>query len=89
MKNRILVGAFLLVITSLTTQAQSTASGSSNTGTPTSGATPAQNGSTGATVSGTKAGSGTMSQGGAKSSGRKMKRTSKASKSSSLSSTGR
>ncbi|WP_461150583.1 hypothetical protein [Spirosoma pulveris] len=51
--NKLLVStALLLSLISFRIQAQSTASGSSNTGNATTGSTPAQNGSTGPTVSG-------------------------------------
>ncbi|MCK8494587.1 hypothetical protein M0L20_22150 [Spirosoma sp. RP8] len=87
MKKGIILGA-LLVIATVKGQAQSTASGSSNTGNTTVGSTPAQNGSTGGTVSPSSKGS-SMSQGGSKSNGRKVKTTSKTTRSRSYSSSGR
>lgn len=85
MKKEIILGA-LLVIAVGQLQAQSTASGSSNTGNPTANAAPAQNGSTGNTVN-PKANS--TSKTNAKSSGRKMKATGKTTKTQSSTSSGR
>ncbi|NEU65509.1 hypothetical protein [Spirosoma agri] len=85
MKKGIILGAFLC-IASLQGRAQSTASGSSNTGTPTANATPAQNGSTGGTVAPK---SSSMAQGQLNSNGRKMKTNSKTTKTRSTTSSGR